>query len=167
MSEMPLILLTPIIPFFMNVVFMGFVVMTMAFLYASGDIKKDASTGQGSVEFNETLQYMMTYTLFGMLWGLQFIAGVGLMTTAGSIASYYWQRDDMPRSPIKTAIKRTWRYHVGSIALGSFIVAVVQFVRLILEYINRKTKNAQEGSAVLKYFMCVLYTGPHTTAFAW
>eukprot|EP00982_Pelagococcus_subviridis_P017452 31541-Pelagococcus_subviridis.AAC.2 len=144
----------------MNVVFMGFVVMTMAFLYASGEIKKDASTGQGSVEFNETLQYMMTYTLFGMLWGLQFIAGVGLMTTAGSIASYYWQRDDMPRSPIKTAIKRTWRYHVGSIALGSFIVAVVQFVRLILEYINRKTKNAQEGSAVLKYFMCVLYTGP-------
>ena len=83
---MPLILLTPIIPFFMNVVFMGFVVMTMAFLYASGEIKKDASTGQGSVEFNETLQYMMTYTLFGMLWGLQFIAGVGLMTTARSIA---------------------------------------------------------------------------------
>lgn len=35
------------------------------------------------------------------------------------------------------------RYHLGSVALGSFIIAIVQFIRLVLEYIDRKTKQQQ------------------------
>ena len=54
------------------------------------------------------------------------------------------------------SIRRAVRYHLGSIAAGSFIVAVVQFVRLVLEYVNRKTKQAQEHNAALKFAMCCL-----------
>ena len=60
----------------------------------------------------------------------------------------------MPRSPIRRSMHRAVRYHVGSIALGSFIVAVVQFIRAVLEYIDRKTKKMQEGNPILKYVMC-------------
>merc|ERR1711939_610793 len=60
----------------------------------------------------------------------------------------------MPRSPIRRSMHRAVRYHVGSIALGSFIVAVVQFIRAVLEYIDRKTWEMQEGNPILKYVMC-------------
>ena len=52
------------------------------------------------------------------------------------------------------SLRRTVRYHLGSVAAGSFVVAVVQFIRLVLEYINRKTKQAQEHNQALKFLMC-------------
>lgn len=52
------------------------------------------------------------------------------------------------------SIRRTTRYHMGSIALGSFIVAIIQFVRIILEYIDHKTKHMQETNVIYKYMLC-------------
>jgi hypothetical protein len=45
---------------------------------------------------------------------------------------------------------------LGSIALGSLIIAVIQFIRFILEYVDRKTKELQGGSAALKYLISCL-----------
>ncbi len=44
----------------------------------------------------------------------------------------------MPRNPLATAVGRVLRYHLGSIALGSLIIAFVKLVRAFLEYIKAK-----------------------------
>lgn len=50
------------------------------------------------------------------------------------------------------------RYHLGSAALGSFVVALIQFVRFLLEYLEKKSKLAQAKAGVagafVKYIMC-------------
>ena len=65
-------------------------------------------------------------------------------------------------------LKHTWqqtcvvyiahRYHLGSVALGSFVVALIQFVRFLLEYLEKKSKIAQAKAGVagafVKYLMC-------------
>jgi choline transporter-like protein 2/4/5 len=102
---------------------------------------------------------MMLYHLFGLLWTNQFIVGFGLMVVAGAIANFYWTAGDtnlMPAAPVMGSVRRTARYHLGSIALGSFLVAVIQFIRLVLEYIDRKTKNMQEANPIYKYLMCIV-----------
>ena len=152
-AAMPLILFSPLIPFVLNVVFFGWACLVAIYLYACGDLKKD-DAGNVSISWDETLQYMSLYHLFGIFWTTQFIVGLGVMFTAGAIAAYYWQRESMPKSPIRRSIHRAVRYHVGSIALGSVLVAVVQFIRAVLEYIDRKTKKMQEGNPILKYVMC-------------
>lgn len=49
-----------------------------------------------------------------------------------------------------------YRYHLGSIALGSFIIAVIQFIRALLEYVDRQMKAANPGNVVMNYLMaCV------------
>ena len=136
-AAMPMILFSPVVPLLMNVCFMAWAVIVAVYLYSSGTLTK-ASDGTVSIDWSETLQYMSLYHLFGVFWTTQFIAGFGVMMTAGAIAAYYWQRDDMPRGPIRKSIYRTTRYHLGSIALGSFIVAVVQFVRAIMESTRRR-----------------------------
>ena len=45
------------------------------------------------------------------------------------------------------------RYHLGSIALGSFIIAVIQFIRAVLEYVDRQMKTANPNNMVMKYLM--------------
>ena len=152
-AAMPMILFSPVVPLLINVCFMAWAVIVAVYLYSSGTLTK-ASDGTVSIDWSETLQYMSLYHLFGVFWTTQFIAGFGVMMTAGAIAAYYWQRDDMPRGPIRKSIYRTTRYHLGSIALGSFIVAVVQFVRAIMEYVDKKTKKLQDTNPVVKFFMC-------------
>ena len=151
-AAMPMVLFTPAIPLVMNVVFFGWATLVAVFLYASGEVKKSGDTV--SISWNDTLKYMSLYHLFGVFWTTQFIAGFGMMVTAGAIAVFYWNREKMPSGPVRASITRTSKYHLGSIALGSFIVAVVQFIRAVLEYIDRKTKRMQDSNPLLKYFMC-------------
>jgi choline transporter-like protein 2/4/5 len=136
-AQMPMILFQPLIPLLMNVVFVAYALVVAVYLYASGTIERNTTTGNITINWNETLQYMSLYHLFGIFWTTQFIAGFGVMITAGAIAAYYWQRDDMPRNPIRKSMYRATRYHLGSIAFGSFIVAVVQFVRAVMEYVDK------------------------------
>lgn len=155
-AQMPMILFQPLIPLLMNVVFVAYALVVAVYLYASGTIERNTTTGNITINWNETLQYMSLYHLFGIFWTTQFIAGFGVMITAGAIAAYYWQRDDMPRNPIRKSMYRATRYHLGSIAFGSFIVAVVQFVRAVMEYVDKKTKKAQAANPIVKFFMCCI-----------
>ena len=67
----------------------------------------------------------------------------------------------MPAFPVLRSLRRTVVYHLGSIALGSFILAVVQFVRLVLEYLDKKTRKIQQEAKVTGFganvlgFLCV------------
>ena len=47
---------------------------------------------------------------------------------------------------------------LGSVALGAFIVAVIQFIRILLEWLDRKTKEMQEKNVALKWVMCCVKT---------
>lgn len=66
-----------------------------------------------------------------------------------------------PFSSSPVAYARAARYLAGSIALGSFIVACIQFIRFALEYIDRKTKKMQEGNVAAKWLMwcckCIMW----------
>lgn len=50
---------------------------------------------------------------------------------------------------------RLFRYHFGSIVFGAFIVAVIQFLRAIVEYIDYKTRDKDgEQPAFVKFLLC-------------
>lgn len=102
---------------------------------------------------------MFAYHLFGLLWTNQFINGFGYLVIAHSVGQYYWTRGlraDMTTFPVLTGIWVAARYHMGSIAFGAFIIAVIQFIRLLLEYIDRKTKKMQKGNPAARWVMCCL-----------
>ena len=53
------------------------------------------------------------------------------------------------------------RYHLGSIALGSLIVAIIQFIKYLLAYLDKHSKRwrnkAGPAGWVLKYlFKCLI-----------
>ena len=51
---------------------------------------------------------------------------------------YYCRDKKKLGSPILVSIKRLILYHLGSVAFGAFIVALIQFLRILLSIISRR-----------------------------
>lgn len=49
-------------------------------------------------------------------------------------------KSQLPATPILTSMARTVRYHLGTLAKGSFIITLVKIPRLILTYIHSQLK---------------------------
>ncbi|KAI7798045.1 Choline transporter-like protein 5-B [Triplophysa rosa] len=95
--------------------------------------------------------------LFIFLWLVNFTIALGQCTLAGAFASYYWalrKPADIPPCPLASSFGRALRYHTGSIAFGALILSVVQFIRIILEYLDHKLKGAHNAFA--HFFLCCL-----------
>jgi hypothetical protein len=81
------------------------------------------------------------YLLFCLLWTAQFIIAVGQLTLAMAISSWYFTRDKstVGNSTLISAIHNTW-YHLGTAAFGSLIIAIIEFIRAIISYMQKKVR---------------------------
>ena len=79
--------------------------------------------------------------MFGILWLTQFIIASQHVVIAGAIATWFFTRDKSRLGlPIGKSVWRLVRYHLGSVAFGSLIVALIKAVRLILKWVEKKIK---------------------------
>jgi len=95
-----------------------------------------------------------------------FIQGVSTMTICGAFAAWYWTETDVDthskgnmykdKFPVVASLKRTCRYHLGTVSLGSLIIAICQFLRVVLGYLDEQSKEAQKANFLLKViFKCL------------
>ncbi|KAL4657972.1 choline transporter-like protein 2 isoform X2 [Arapaima gigas] len=111
----------------------------------------------GESPYHKYLIAFQLYNVFLFFWCANFVTALGQVTLAGAFASYYWapkKPDDMPAFPIFSSLGRALRYHTGSMAFGSLILAIVQVIRVLLEYLDHKLKGAQNKFA--KFLLCCL-----------
>jgi len=110
--------------------------------------------------------------LFCGLWTLQFAIYALYSVIAGAVASWYFTPRDsegnklrggeegLPTSIIWRSFCRLCRYHLGTVALASLIIAIIQTVRAFVRYIEMKLKNGGNPGAVatalLKVLQCCL-----------
>lgn len=107
--------------------------------------------------FQKTLSYLQIYNAVVFLWCVNFVIALGQCTLAGAFSSYYWalhKPSDIPLFPVTASFLRALRFHVGSLAFGALILTLVQIVRIILEYIDHKTRSAQNACA--RFLLCCL-----------
>ncbi|CAI9624802.1 unnamed protein product, partial [Staurois parvus] len=111
----------------------------------------------GETYYHKYLIVFQIYNAFMFLWLANFVIALGQVTLAGAFASYYWafkKPDDMPAFPIFSSLGRALRYHTGSLAFGSLILAIVQLIRIMLEYLDHKLKGADNKCA--HFLLCCL-----------
>jgi choline transporter-like protein 2/4/5 len=73
---------------------------------------------------------------------------------AGVYARYYWdgKRVGIPCSSLAESFFRAFVFHLGTIAFGSLIIAIVKLIRAILEYFERKFKD--KTGKIARCFIC-------------
>ncbi len=70
-----------------------------------------------------------------------------------------WQRDwvqELGWAPVLSSAKRVVRYSLGSMALGSLLVAIIEMIRFVLEFIRKRLKllESAPGGCCLSILFC-------------
>jgi len=105
-----------------------------------GDESVDPVTGESVISQPSGLQSLAVFGLLvSFYWTSQVLKNIGHVTTAGAIASW-WFQPSAP-SPAYPAFKRACSTSLGSICFGSLIVAVLQAMRAMLRQARSNGRN--------------------------
>lgn len=114
------------------------------------DITKD------DVHFNEKTRDLVLFNIFGFFWTTAFISAVFQMSIAGAIAKWYFSRDvhgfGNVGSPAFRSLGRAFTFSFGSLAFGSLLLAIIQFINFLL----KRMKNVQRGNAAARAVLCLV-----------
>ncbi|EGD78975.1 hypothetical protein PTSG_01948 [Salpingoeca rosetta] len=157
--KMPAMLLFPFSTFVIVMLDIAYFVGVYVFLYTAGTAEATA-IGHVSYKSNNTLVYMQWYHVFGFLWAVQLAFAIQEFTLAGAVSRWYFSSNKSDLGwPIFASLKNAFRYHLGSLALGAMIIALVQLARIILAYVQAKLQG-RSGPVVdilLKCCSCCLW----------
>lgn len=130
--------------------------------YTDDDATQCIFVGYGGDFYSQNIFWFQIYNGFMWFWLIFFIIALGQMTLAGAFASWYWawkKPKDVPAMPVSAALGRALRYHLGSLAFGSLLIAIVRMFRVLLEYMDYKLRGAENTIArfCLKCLRCFFW----------
>lgn len=80
--------------------------------------------------------------LFAMFWFTNFLFGCQDFIIAGAVSKWFFTRNKSKLNfPALISFGHLIRFHLGSICMGSTIIAVIQFFRVILKWIEVSHKS--------------------------
>jgi hypothetical protein len=127
--------------------------------WPEGGIYKVDSTGAWMCyQPRYAIDYRFWYSVLSFFWHHAFIVAVGQCTIAGAVGVWFFNRGEkgsMAASMLSvcTGWKNCFRYHLGSLAFGSFILAVIQTVRWFMIYLSKQAK--AQGNFVMEIVLKV------------
>ncbi|XP_022173488.1 choline transporter-like protein 1 [Myzus persicae] len=157
-QSMPLLLVQPMVTF----IFLCLAIIMWSYfavlIQASGSPAFEPLSHNVYYKKDQLMKFARIYNILVLLWVIEFIIGCQHMIIAGSVATWFFTRNkDNVSSPISTSISYLFNYHLGSVALGSFIITVLQIIRAILNYIDETLKESQNevAKSLYKVFQCL------------
>lgn len=163
-TENKKIVLLPVVMYILCLPVIGWWTTATVFIYGMGNAKYDEFSFVASIENTSQSDYMMLYMLFGLIWIIAFLIAVQIFTTSCTTCLWYFtghgsDADVKGTYSVWMAMKWGIRYHLGSLAFGSFIVAVVTMLRLMFEYFIyqfEKANPANKENALYKAAKCCI-----------
>jgi hypothetical protein len=134
-TSVPQTVLVPIFMSMLVIAFWGYALVVIVYLmgsatyvYTSGDVF--SSIGNYA---DEKLIYLY-YFIFGSLWTNALLGAITIFVIASACCKWYYSHGPGGEldSPIMKSFWMAFRYHLGSLAFGSLILAIVQFLQLAL-----------------------------------
>jgi len=95
-------------------------------------------------------------SLFVFFWNNALNIAIGQCLIAGAVGVWFFTSNSEKGSR-RVIAQSTWnvfRYHLGSLAFGSFIIAVIQLIRAILKYYEKQAKQAKNKVLVMVLKIC-------------
>jgi len=132
------------------------------YLYSIGEATYVPNAFLAEIVWAKETEYLAWGYLFGLLWVIAFIICVQQFMIAACTCMWYYtgQGEEMSDSPYGVSVYKafSWAmwYHIGSIAMGSFLIAVITMIRIVFEYIiYQYEKVGNKENPIYKAFKCV------------
>jgi hypothetical protein len=136
--------------------------------YVNSDGLTAAQGGTMEVhEWDSSLRNYAFYTLFHFFWTIQFFVYFTFMVVALSISKWYFTpyvngkkgrgsgAEQLTSWPVATSCCTTLRFHLGTVALGALIIAVIKTIHAVITYVESKLVNHKENAVVRAIFCCM------------
>jgi len=136
-----------------------------AYLASSGDIKTyhDNTTGVSykQISFTDAAKHSIAFVIFVYLWTIGFLEAMGQLLSSHAILTWYFANDQssIGSSQACTSAYISFRYHSGTAAIGSLLIAVLRGIRIILEYIQHKLETLSNQNPAKGCCSCSLGIG--------
>lgn len=137
------IILVPVLYFFISVIiFMSWVFAFMN-VAAMNKMTPDTSIIPQMKDLQWTdkkIKLMALFMLFCLLWLMAWIKYTCKFICMVSAATYYFNSDSATEGSAEVGLGFKFAYfnHLGSLAVGSFIIAVIQMIRILFLYFAKK-----------------------------
>lgn len=151
------VFLVPIFFFFAIAIWMAYWIVSIVFIWSVGDIKDDRKTPFASIEWSETTRYVFLYDVFGMFWVNAFLICSCQFIIAVGVCTWYFTHSADSGGSAQLCRGFTWllRYHFGSIAFGSCVIAICEFLRFLFNYYRKYMMSRAWNNPIMK---CIFYT---------
>ncbi|KAJ8327466.1 hypothetical protein QVD99_007994 [Batrachochytrium dendrobatidis] len=152
---MPLIVLFPMWIYSGLILLVVYFIGVMLYLLTPSGPVRISAFGLTITDPNISNQ-MIWYHLGGCIWFFTFLSGINQITLAGAIAQWYWtlNKKELQHLPVLHSFYRVCRYHLGSVALGSFLLTLIEMVRIVLWYIQRQAQKTHNQT--IQYIVACL-----------
>jgi choline transporter-like protein 2/4/5 len=128
---------------------------------AASSMSGNATLPASTLSASDTMRAMLAYHFFVWLWTNQLVQAIGMCSISGAVCQWYFEskrvfEPEVPKNPLLKSVRAALRFHIGSLCFGSLIIAVVQFIRACLVYIDQNTKNLQKSNFMIRVMMKVV-----------
>jgi len=151
------VFLVPIFFFVAVMIFYAYWIISAIYIWSVGTVKIHSTTPFASISWSSTTRYVFLYDLFGLFWVNAFMIGCCQFILAVAAATWYFSHsaDSGGSAMIFRGFKWILRYHLGSIAFGSLVIAICEFIKFMFEYYRKKMTGRIFQNPVGK---CLLWT---------
>ena len=132
-----------IIPFFFSIMLMLFLcwwIPTFMMISSVGTLTPDPTSVFMNLTWSSTTTFFLVVFVFAFLWLVSFNFSQETFSIAAMASSWYFERFSEINVGAFTSIGWSFSYHVGTLAFGSVLIAILWFIQLILAYIYQKLK---------------------------
>ena len=151
-SETSHIVLFPLVMFFVSVGIYAYWVLALLYLYSSGEMpESDRYSPIAELTWNENLRNAFYFELVGILWINSFKIALTQFVVSYSVCVWYFnQNRDSQESKVCRGLGLGLFYHIGSLAFGSFVLAVVWLVKFVVSLLAKTHREAAESNPLIK-----------------
>jgi len=158
-----LILLVPVINTIIALSLLILWFVGVIYLYSVGTVTQNTTYPWSNVAWESFTEGAFYFNLFFGLWVLAFMVSFNVFVIASATVIWFFDQgkgqeagSKSKKNPCCTGYCWAIGWHMGSIAFGSFILAVIWAIQIIMAYIDRKMKNAQAANKCIAcMFKCV------------
>lgn len=139
--DVPLIITEPVLTFIaLGFTCAGFVYFAML-IESSGTLTihttEDGEFDKATYEKNLVMKISHYLNLVAFLWFTSFILGCQHFIIGSTVCQWFFTRSkDKLDSPIQRGFSHLFRFHIGSVCLGSILITLVKIIRMIVESVQ-------------------------------
>jgi choline transporter-like protein 2/4/5 len=147
------VLIVPFVSFVFIIGYIGGWIYGFGYLISCANINLPVTENSQLKTINlngkDELKWQIAVWVFGLFWVVELLSAIFKYWIIVGVCTWYFTSSHDTRGNF-TLMKGFWwslRYNFGSLALGSFVLAIIWSLRVIFEYLDKKLKNAMGNNA--------------------